>query len=109
MVKVFVLLPRRPEMSRPDFERHLRETHLPLVAKMPGVRRLVINWVLPDSNGPAPDFDAVAEDVFDDAQAVEAALASVEGKAVADDAPNFLDMSRFRLMITESEDIPLMP
>jgi uncharacterized protein (TIGR02118 family) len=106
MVKVVALLPRRAEMSRPEFEQYLRGTHLPLVASMPGLRRLAINWVVPDSNGPTPEFDAVAEDVFDDVQAVQAAFASEEGKAVADDAPNFLDMSRFQLMITESEDIP---
>ena len=61
------------------------------------MRRLAVNWVLPDPSGPAPDYDAVAEDWFDDAPAMEAAFASPEGKAVVDDTPNFLDMSRFRL------------
>jgi uncharacterized protein (TIGR02118 family) len=91
-----VLLPRRSEISREDFERYMQETHLPLVAQMPGMRRLVVNWVLPDPNGPEPTFDAVAEDWFDDTHAMGAALASPEGKAVVDDTPNFLDMSRFR-------------
>ena len=48
MIKVVVLLPRRNDVSREDFQRYLRETHLPLVARIPGMRRLVINWVLPD-------------------------------------------------------------
>jgi uncharacterized protein (TIGR02118 family) len=104
MIKVVVLLPRRNDVSREDFQRYLRETHLPLVARIPGMRRLVINWVLPDPTGPAPDYDAVAEDWFDDAKAMEAAFTSAEGKAVVDDTPNFLDMSRFRLMVTEEED-----
>ena len=107
MVKVVVLLPRRSDMSRDDFERHMRETHLPLVAKFPGVRRLVVNWVLPDPNGPEPAFDAVAEDWFDDAQAMGAAFASPEGKAVIEDTPNFLDIERFVLMVTDEEEIPL--
>lgn len=106
MVKAIVLLPRRSDMSRDDFERYMRETHLPLVARIPGMRRLVVNWVLPDPNGPAPAYDAVAEDWFDDAQAMGAAFASPEGKSVVDDTPNFLDMSRFQLLITDEEDIP---
>jgi len=40
---------------------------------------------------------------------MEAAFASPEGKAVVDDTPNFLDMSRFRLMVTEKEDVPVSP
>jgi uncharacterized protein (TIGR02118 family) len=108
MVKAIVLLPRRSDMSRDDFERYMRETHLPLVARIPGMRRLVVNWVLPDPNGPAPAYDAVAEDWFDDAQAMGAAFASAEGKAVVDDTPNFLDMNRFQLLVTEEEDIRLL-
>jgi uncharacterized protein (TIGR02118 family) len=91
VVKVVVLLPRRSDMSREDFERYLRETHVPLLVRLPGLRRLVLNWVLPDPNGPAPAYDAVGEDWFDDAQALNAAFASPEGKAVANDTPNFLD------------------
>jgi len=109
VVKVVVLLPRRSDMSREDFERYLRETHVPLLVRLPGLRRLVLNWVLPDPNGPAPAYDAVGEDWFDDGQALNAAFASPEGKAVADDTPNFLDMSRFALMVTEEEEIPLPP
>jgi uncharacterized protein (TIGR02118 family) len=107
MVKVIVVLPRRSDMSREDFERYLRERHLPLVVRMPGLRRLAINWVVPDPNGPAPAYDAVGEDWFDDAQAMGAALASAEGRAVVDDVPNFVDMSRFGFLVTEEEDIPL--
>jgi uncharacterized protein (TIGR02118 family) len=107
VVKVVVLLPRRSDLSREDFERYLRDTHVPLLVRLPGLRRLVLNWVLPDPNGPAPAYDAVGEDWFDDGQALSAAFASPEGKAVADDTPNFLDMSRFGLLVTEEEEIPL--
>ena len=85
MVKVIVLLPRRADMSREDFQQHLRETQLPLVTRLPGLRRLVVNWVLPDPNEPPPAYDAVAEDWFDDPAAMCAALASPEWQAVAAD------------------------
>lgn len=107
MIKAIVLVPRRNDMSREDFERYLRETHQPLLVKMPGLRRLVVNWVLPDPNGPAPDYDLVGEDWFDDPQAMHAAFASPEGKAVIDDTPNFADMSRFRLMVADEDEVSL--
>lgn len=43
MIKVIVLLPRRDGVSREEFARYYREQHLPLVAKLPGLRRLVVN------------------------------------------------------------------
>lgn len=36
-----------------------------------------------------------------------AALASPEGQAVAADVPNYLDLSRFALLVVEEEDVPL--
>jgi uncharacterized protein (TIGR02118 family) len=107
VVKVIVLLPRRADMSPEAFGQHLRETHLPLVTKLPGLRRLVVNWVLPDPNGSPPAYDAVAEDWFDDAAAMGAAFASPEGQAVAADVPNYLDPSRVALLVVEEEDVPL--
>jgi uncharacterized protein (TIGR02118 family) len=107
MVKVIVLLPRRAGMSPEAFKQHMRETHLPLVTKLPGLRRLILNWVLPDPNEPPPAYDAVAEDWFDDAAAMGAALASPEGQAVAADVPNFLDPSRSAFLVVEEEDVAL--
>jgi uncharacterized protein (TIGR02118 family) len=107
VVKVILLLPRRADMSPEAFKQHLRETHLPLVTKLPGLRRLMLNWVLPDPNQPPPAYDAVSEDWFDDAAAMGAALATPEGQAVAADMPNFLDPSRVALLVVEEEDVPL--
>jgi uncharacterized protein (TIGR02118 family) len=107
MVKIVVLLPRREGMSREEFERYAREEHLPLVTRLPGLRRLVVHRVLSNPNGPPPAYDAVAEDWFDDLPALGAAFASPEGQAVIADAPNFLDMARFQLLVVEEEDVPL--
>ena len=107
MVKVIILLARRDDLSREDFTRYTRDQHLPLVAKLPGLRRLVVNHVLPDPNGPPPVYDAVAEDWFDDLAAMGAAFESPEGQAVLADAPNFLDMTRLQVLAVEEEDVPL--
>jgi uncharacterized protein (TIGR02118 family) len=74
MLKVIVLLRRREGLSREEFERYWRERHLPLVARIPGLRRLVLNRVLPDPGGSPPSFDAVVEDWFDDAPGAERGL-----------------------------------
>jgi len=107
VVKVIVLLPRRDGMSREEFARYIEEQHGPLVTKLPGLRRLVINHVLPDLNGPPPAYDAVAEDWFDDLAAMGAAFASPEGQAVQADAPNFLDVTRLQVMAVEEAEVPL--
>ena len=107
MVKVIILLARRDAMGWEDFTRHTRDQHLPLVAKLPGLRRLVVNHVLPDPNGPPPVYDAVAEDWFDDLASMGAAFESPEGQAVLADAPNFLDMTRLQVLAVEEEDVPL--
>jgi uncharacterized protein (TIGR02118 family) len=107
VIKVVVLLLRRAGMSQEEFARYAKERHLPLVTRLPGLRRLVVGRVLPGPNGPPPAFDAVAEDWFDDPAALEAAFASPEGQAVVADAPNFLDMSRFQVLVVEEQEIPL--
>jgi uncharacterized protein (TIGR02118 family) len=79
MTKVIVLLPRRADLSREEFRRHLEEEHLPLVQRLPGLRRLAVNEVMPGPDGAQPAYDAVAEDWFDSPEAVQAALASPAG------------------------------
>ena len=107
MVKVIVLMPRRGDMSREDFRQYLRETHLPLAAKVPGLRRLVVNWVLPDPKGPPPGYDAVVEDWFDDGMSMDTALASPELQAVVADEPNYMDTSRSMILVVDEETVPL--
>jgi len=107
VVKVVVLLPRRSDMSSADFERHLRQTHIPMVAQLPGLWRLVVNYARPDPNAPPVPFDAVAEDWFDDPAAMGAAFGSPEGQALAADTPNFVDIERLQIMVVEEEEIAL--
>lgn len=93
-------------MGRHEFEefgRYLGERHLPLVTVLPGPRQLVVNRVLPDTDGPPPVCDAVADDWFGDPQALGAALASPAGQAVMA-LPNFRDMTRYQLPITGASD-----
>ena len=40
MIKAIIFLSKQPQRSSEAFDQHLRETHAPLVAQLPGLRRL---------------------------------------------------------------------
>ena len=61
---------------------------------MPGYRRSVINYVLPNPDGSAPAYDGIGETWFASAEAFQSAMASPEGQAVFADTPNFLDVTQ---------------
>jgi uncharacterized protein (TIGR02118 family) len=68
------------------FEKHYREVHVPLVTRIPGLRRFTITK--PHGlTATAPYL--VAELWFDDAVALDAGLRSPEGSAASADVQNF--------------------
>jgi uncharacterized protein (TIGR02118 family) len=78
-------MPQDPQAFRDYYE----STHLPLAATMPGLRgyRYGFDAAVP-GGGDAPYFCAFEGD-FDDAAALDAALASPEGQAIGADVPNY--------------------
>lgn len=84
MIHLLFLCTRRPDVDRHDFLRYWRETHAPLAASFPGVRRYVQNTVrlVP---GQAAHYDTVDEIWVDDSAALDALLHSAEyaGSALA--------------------------
>ncbi|HEC22880.1 MAG TPA: EthD family reductase [Chloroflexi bacterium] len=84
MLKVISLLKRKEGMSFEEFRRWALEEHPPLGRKLPGIRRYRMSVVLADD--PDLPFDAVSEFWFDDDEARQAAFATPEGKAAAEDA-----------------------
>jgi uncharacterized protein (TIGR02118 family) len=107
MVKIVLLLNRRPDLSIDDFRRYWHETHRPLLERLPGLRRLVLNDVLPAPDGAPAACDGIAEDWFDSVEAMQAAFASPEAQAVAADVVNFLDLSRFQLLMVDEQEVAL--
>ena len=104
MVKIVLLLHRRADLSIDEFRRYWHENHRPLVERIPGLRRLVLNDVLAAPNEMPTVCDGIAEDWFDSVESMQAAFASPEAQAVSADVVNFLDLSRFQmLMVTEQE------
>jgi uncharacterized protein (TIGR02118 family) len=107
MVKVILLLARRPDISADAFRRYWHEQHRPLLERLPGLRRLVLNNVLPGADGAGPEYDGIAEDWFDSPEAMQAAFASAEGQALTADAAHFLDLARLRVLVVEEREVAI--
>jgi uncharacterized protein (TIGR02118 family) len=71
------------------FDRHYTETHIPLVHKIPGLRRFEAGKVLATPDGSAPPFYHVAELSFDSVEDLQAAMGSAEGQAAGEDVGTF--------------------
>ena len=86
MVKL-VALYRKPQ-DVDAFERHYFNTHIPLIRKTPGLRKLEITKIAGAPFGEAK-FHLMAEMYYDTADAMNAANASPEGRAAGKDLMSF--------------------
>ena len=83
------LLGLYPPPADPDqFRSHYVNTHLPLVARFPGLRGYRYSFDVAAPEGESPYF-CVFEADFDDAAAYSAAMASPAGQAVRADVSNY--------------------
>jgi uncharacterized protein (TIGR02118 family) len=85
------------------FDRHYREVHIPLVRRLPGLRRYVVGRELAAVRGDAPCYQ-VAELEWDSMKELRAAFASPEGRATADDAACLQRLAPVRSMIFIVDD-----
>ena len=80
MVKLIYCISKKPEMSVEQFQTYWRETHAPIAAAIPGLRRYVQCHVVPELYArQAPPYDGAAELWFDDLDAMRV------GDAIAGD------------------------
>ena len=85
MHRLLVLYP--PPVDPDRFRNYYEATHIPLAAKMPGLRGYRYGFDVAATEGESPYF-CVFEADFDDAAALSAARGSTEGQAVVADLPN---------------------
>lgn len=71
------------------FDAHYASTHAPLAEKIPNLRRFEAGKVVGTPDGSAAPYYFIAELCFDDAEALQAALATEEGQATAADVATF--------------------
>ncbi len=88
MFTVTFVVNEKPGMERTEALRYWRDTHGPIVRKIPGVRRYVQQHAVAAPEG-EPPFLGVASLYFDDQEAFGAAAASPEFAAAIEDVANF--------------------
>lgn len=86
MVKLIAIY-RQPE-NKEQFDEHYNNVHAPLAKKMPGLIRLEVNKIYGSPEGES-DLYLIAEMYFENKEALNAALASSEGKAAGKDLMTF--------------------
>jgi uncharacterized protein (TIGR02118 family) len=90
------LLQKRSEIGSQDFRRHWRESHGPLAAKLPGLRRYHQNHVVDREQRGITyargglDFDGFSELWFDDLPSMQAAFATEQVKELGEDESRFI-------------------
>jgi uncharacterized protein (TIGR02118 family) len=87
MVKLTVLFGAPTDSEA--FEAHYADHHLPLVERIPNLRRFEAARVVGTPDGAEPPYYRVTELWFDNADEMQASLATPEGRAPSEDVPNF--------------------
>jgi uncharacterized protein (TIGR02118 family) len=98
----FLVLYNTPE-DPPAFDRHYREIHIPLIRKLPGLRRCTIGRHATPIRGGEPYY-FIVELEWDDMAALQQAFQSSEGQAAAQDVPRFAS-GGVQSMVYEVEEV----
>ena len=90
MVKMVFLVHKRADMDMAKCQTYWRETHGPIAAKIPGLKRYIQNHSTVGPDGTDPPLEGVAELWFES----PASLETPEAQASIADLQNFLDVDR---------------
>jgi uncharacterized protein (TIGR02118 family) len=88
-----------------EYEAYYRETHMPLVERVPGVHKVRIGKVVGTPTGEEPGYWLMSEVYFEGASALETAMRSPEMRVAMDDVPNFAVDGQVTIMYCDTEDI----
>jgi uncharacterized protein (TIGR02118 family) len=107
MVKMVALVRRLASVDAEFFHKYWRETHGPLAANIPQMRRYVQSHVRASAyrDGRTPLWDGAAEVWFEDTAAMRESEKTAQYRAVRNDEPNFLDQARTSFIITRERVI----
>jgi len=106
-VKAVEFLARQPGLPVDDFQRHWRESHGPLLVRIPGLRRCVLSATRRSAYeaGRTPAHDGATLMWFDSSEALRAAAASPEHAAAVADRPRFLAAGEPPFIVTQEHVI----
>lgn len=98
MIKFVNVLMRQEGLSHEEFRERWTGEHAELARELPDLRRYATSVPTdPEKTG----YDGIVELYFDDVAALGAAFESEAGRAVQDDAAEFVDMDRSERLIVE--------
>ena len=115
MIKVSVMLKRKPGMSAEEFHRYWKDSHGPLVLGLTEFMRHFRKYVqchtvtgaLGDTPGATSEFDGIAELWLDNMDEVKRAFSEPRYlEVVRPDEHKFLDLANCVFMVTE--EVPMM-
>jgi len=94
MIKRFVILRRKEEMSVEEFWHYWENVHGPLIAKIPGLIKYIQYHVESERLDNIDDpIDGLAELWFESEETQKKAYQSPEYQAVVEDEPNLFEMN----------------
>ena len=101
-VKCVEFLTRKPDLPVEQFQRHWREVHGPLAARIPMLRRYVQSHTRRSAYeaGRTPLYDGVAITWFDSTEAIRSAATTPEYERAVADRPHFLAAIPMRVILT---------
>ena len=105
MIKVMLVMYRKPGTSREEFSDYWRGPHADIAKEWPGVRRYFQDHVARDLPLGEPPCDGIAELWFDSPEALQAALGSPEGQRTMADLANFADTERTKPVVVEQNNV----
>jgi uncharacterized protein (TIGR02118 family) len=89
-VKLTVLY--APQKDPDAFTKYYLSKHMPMVDKVPGVKKTEVATILPPApNQPAPPYYRITEIYFENVETMQKTFASPEWDALVKDVPNFAD------------------
>jgi uncharacterized protein (TIGR02118 family) len=109
VIKVFFVLRRRSDISPEQFRDYWKNTHGPLVSKVPGLIHYVQHHTMsvprPEYSNDEPPIDGLVETWWESAEAAQRAGLSPEFAAVMADEARFMGHSNrnvHAILVTES-------
>lgn len=110
MIKLMLLMRRRPGTSREDFRSYYEGNHAPLAASvMSRCVKYVRNFVSEEPTGPQ-DFDAITEFWFEIEGPYSVNRHQLADKDVqsllAEDEARFMDRTSMRVIVVEEQETP---
>lgn len=104
MIKLVLLFKKREDLTTEQFLAHWKNVHVPLVLKLPNIKRYVISPFVGAPSGHS-DFDGMAELWFESREIADAALATEATIATGIDGRNFIQKGTLRRFFAEEQEI----